>query len=29
MIRKMALTQFRRLVALDPDDLLRADSEAR
>jgi len=25
----MALTRFRRLVALDPGDLLRADPEAR
>jgi hypothetical protein len=28
-IKKMALTRFRRLVALDPGDLLRADPEAR
>jgi hypothetical protein len=27
--QKTALTRFRRLVALDPGDLLRADPEAR
>jgi hypothetical protein len=28
MVKKTALTRFRRLVAIDPDDLLRADPEA-